>query len=379
VVSRFQLGITPTNRIPPTAALERCPLHLLGAMYALALRFVSYDEHCAIWHAQTSLSADTLWRFVYEELQEQVHQPEMSVVQASLLYLHKAPADEKRHSLTDTPFTWSWTGKLVGLTTSLGLHTECSMWAIPSWEKRLRRRLWWAVYAEDKWRSLLMGRPPYIHSEEWDVEELDSSHFGLTSADLPQREHVPFKSFIGLTQIAESVQKTFYSLKASQRLSNDMATSIQLARPLLEELEAWRSSSAEYGNLPDEPSDAPSGTVGRPSLHFAYHLLVIYVYRALFRPMVQSMTPPHIIDLEEPIVFDSSLDLADFNWGVPGLTSTTPFPGNLADDSRAEIVEDITRAAAECAAGMINRVRRFSFSDLSGFWHSCKFDSAFYV
>jgi hypothetical protein len=348
-------------------------------MYALALRFVSYDEHCAIWHAQTSLSADTLWRFVYEELQEQVHQPEMSVVQASLLYLHKAPADEKRHSLTDTPFTWSWTGKLVGLTTSLGLHTECSMWAIPSWEKRLRRRLWWAVYAEDKWRSLLMGRPPYIHSEEWDVEELDSSHFGLTSADLPQREHIPFKSFIGLTQIAESVQKTFYSLKTSQRLSNDMATSIQLARPLLEELEAWRSSSAEYGNLPDEPSDAPSGTVGRPSLHFAYHLLVIYVYRALFRPMVQSMTPPHIIDLEEPIVFDSSLDLADFNWGVPGLTSTTPFPGNLADDSRAEIVEDITRAAAECAAGMINRVRRFSFGDLSGFWHSCKFDSAFYV
>jgi hypothetical protein len=380
VVSRFQLGITPTNRVPPVAALERCPLHLLGAMYALGLRFVSYDEQCAVWYAQTSLSTDILWRFVYEELQEQVHQPEMSVVQASLLYLHKEPADEKRYSLVDTPFTWAWTGRLVGLTTSLALNTECSMWAIPSWEKRLRRRLWWAVYAEDKWRSLLMGRPPYIHSQEWDIEELDSSHFGPASANMSQKEHIHFRSFIGLTQIAESVQKTFYSLRASQKLSVDMGASIQAARPLLERLEAWRSSLAESGRLPDDPVDATSGTAEtRASLHFAYHLLVIYVYRALFRPMVQSMTPPQVIDLEEPIVFDSSLDLADFNWGAPGLTNTTPFPAaDAPDNSRMKVVEDITRAAAECAAGMINRVRRLSFGDLSGFWHSCRSNFTFY-
>lgn len=377
VVSRFQLGITSANRVPPAAALERCPLHLLGAMYALALRFVPYDEHLAVWFSQTSLSADALWRFVYEELQEHIHQPGLSVVQASLLYLHKEPADEKRHSLTDTPFTWSWTGQLVGLTTSLGLHTECSMWAIPSWEKRLRRRLWWAVYAEDKWRSLLLGRPSYIHSEEWDVEGLDSSHFGSVSADLSQEEHIPFQSFIGLTQIAESVQEAFYSLRASQKLSIDMSASIGVARPLLQRLEAWRSSSADFGHLSDEPSDAPNGTAGpRSSLQLAYHLLVIYVYRALFRPMVQSMTPPHVIDLEEPIVFDSSLDLANFNWDVPGLSNITPFPAaNVADDSRTEVVEDITRAATECAAGMINRVRRFSFGDLSSFWHSCESNS----
>jgi hypothetical protein len=380
VVSRFQLGITPTNRVPPAAALERCPLHLLGAMYALALRFVSYDEQCAVWHAQTSLSADILWRFVYEELQEQIHQPEMSVVQATLLYLHKEPADEKRHSLIDTPFTWSWTGKLVGLATSLALNTECSMWAIPSWEKRLRRRLWWAVYAEDKWRSLLMGRPPYIHSEEWDIEELDSSHFGSISPDSPRKEHIHFQSFIGLTQIAESVQETFYSLRASQKLSVDMGTSIQVARPLLEKLEAWRSSSAESGHLPDDPPEATSGNIGpRSSMHFAYRLLVIYVYRALFRPMVQSMTPPHVIDLEEPLVFNNTLDLADFNWSAPGLTNTTPFPApDTADDSRMKVVEDITRAAAECAAGMISHVRRLSFRDLSGFWHSCKFNLTLY-
>ena len=379
VVSRFQLGITPTNRVPPTAALERCPLHLLGAMYALALRFVSHDEHCAVWHAQTSLSTGILWRFVYEELQEQVHQPEMSVVQATLLYLHKEPADEKRHSLVDTPFTWSWTGKLVGLATSLALNTECSMWAIPSWEKRLRRRLWWAVYAEDKWRSLLMGRPPYIHSQEWDIEELDCSHFGPASAGMPQKEHIHFQSFIGLTQIAESVQETFYSLRASQKLSVDMGTSIQVARPLLQRLEAWRSSLAESGRHSHDPVDSSSGnTETRASLHFAYHLLVIYVYRALFRPMVQSMTPPHVIDLEEPIVFDNTLDLADFNWGAPGSTNTTPFPAADAPyDTQTKVVEDITRAAAECAAGMVNRVRRLSFGDFSGFWHSCKFNFTF--
>lgn len=365
VISRSHLGISSADGLPPRSALERCPLHLIAAIYASALRFVSDDEHLSVWNAQTSPSIDAIWRLVYEELQEDVHQSQLSVVQAALLYLHKDPSDEGRQPLSDTPFVWSWTGKLVGLTTSLGLHTECSMWAIPSWEKRLRKRIWWAVYAEDKWRSLLLGRPPYIHSQEWDIEDLDASDFGSVSRSRHDVGDNPFRIFVSLTRIAESVQETFYSLRAAQRLSIDMTASIQAARPLLQRLEIWRSSLVE---------SAPEATTPPYSIRFAYHVLVIYIYRALFRPMIQPSTPPHVIDLEEPIELDSSLNFDDFSWDAPGLVNITPFPAvNTVNDSQAEIVEDVAKAAIECAAGIINLARRLSFSDLSSFWPSCKY------
>lgn len=373
IISRSQLGISATNRLPPRSALERVPLHLLAAIYASALRFVADDEHLSVWNSQTSPSTDAIWRLVYEELQEDVHQSQLSVVQATLLYLHKDPSDDGRHTLSDTPFVWSWVGKLVGLTTALGLHTECSMWAIPSWEKRLRKRIWWAVYAEDKWRSLLMGRPPYINPQEWDIEDLDPSDFRSSSADKPNVETNLFRNFASLTRIAESVQATFYSLRAAQRLSVDMAASIQAARPLLQQLENWRSSQVVTSPHADE-TIAIENTAPPYSIRFAYHVLVIYIYRALFRPMVQPTTPPHVIDLEEPIAIDTSLNFEDFSWDAPGLVNTTPFPAtNSVTDSQVEIVEDLAKAAIECAAGVINLARRLSFNDLGGFWPSCKY------
>lgn len=350
-------------------------------MYASALRFVSDDEHLSVWHAQTSPSTDALWRLVYEELQEDVHHSQLSVVQATLLYLHKDPSDDGRNTLSDTPFVWSWVGKLVGLTTALGLHTECSMWAIPSWEKRLRKRIWWAVYAEDKWRALLMGRPPYIHQQEWDIENLEPSDFGPSSLRSSDDQNNPFQNFVGLTRIAESVQETFYSLRAAQKLSVDMAASIQAARPILQRLEVWRSSLVESAPRTGETSGVEN-TTPPYSIRFAYHVLVIYIYRALFRPMIQPSTPPHIIDLEEPIALDSTLNFDDFDapgfsWDAPGLVNMTPFPTlDAVTDSQVEIVEDVAKAAIECAAGVINLARRLSFSDLNSFWPSCKYHDA---
>lgn len=164
-------------------------------------------------HTYNELPVDRLWRMVYEIFVEEIHTPHLATLQAGLLYLHK-PLDENRSATADSPFTWSFVGSVVGLACSLGLHIECRMWGIPAWEKRLRRRLWWAVYAEDKWRSLLMGRPPYIRREEWDVSELDKGDFVLQAHSPPGCTDigdfdVPFRYLIDLTQIAETIHESF--------------------------------------------------------------------------------------------------------------------------------------------------------------------------
>ncbi|GAA5924328.1 Dal81p [Sporobolomyces koalae] len=51
----------------------------------------------------------------------------------------------------------------------LGLHIDCSGWAIPEREKALRTRLWWALRTQDAWSSFLNSRPSHIQPNNTSV------------------------------------------------------------------------------------------------------------------------------------------------------------------------------------------------------------------
>ena len=217
IVSRSQLGLSLSRSLPEQHVLQIIPVHLLAAIYASALPFTRFDEYLCILYAYSVPPTDRIWRMVWELLVEEVHTPHLAAIQAGLLYLHKSCL-ESQSSIGNSPFVWTFVGMLVGLSTSLGLHFECNPMGLPAWERRLRRRLWWAVYAEDKWRSLLMGRPPYIRREEWDVTDLEENDFRidqmqidfLLSPDVQlERDEVyaqQFRHFVRLSQLADEVQ-----------------------------------------------------------------------------------------------------------------------------------------------------------------------------
>ena len=58
-----------------------------------------------------------------------------------------------------------------------GLHLDASKWAIPQWERSLRKRLSWALYMQDVWTALAHGRPSHISDDDWAVKELLQSDF----------------------------------------------------------------------------------------------------------------------------------------------------------------------------------------------------------
>ncbi|ESU17370.1 urease [Fusarium graminearum PH-1] len=186
-----------------------------------------------------------IWNIVHESLQQQLRTPDLSVLTAGLMCLH-ATMNHRFATTTDT-FKWTWLGTLVGIAQNLGLHLETRMCAIPAEEKQMRARLWWALYIEDSWLSLLMGRPPYISDDEWDVGELDDTDFAIpTSIPCTNVGHAeitrPFRDMARLSVIAHSVQSSLYSLKASQKLSENLSLSIQTAQPIFEQLSSWRAS-----------------------------------------------------------------------------------------------------------------------------------------
>jgi hypothetical protein len=207
------LGLTQTQEIPNINRLAAIPTHLLAAIYGSALPYALHDDQLALLYAYTKPPLSKIWRIVYELFYEEIHTPHLSLLQAALLYVHKGFEDDQRYAFSHTPFIWSFIGSIVGLAHSLGLHLQCGMFGIPAQEKRLRRRLWWAVYVEDKFMSLLMGRPPYIHQDEWDVTELQDSDFDLqysfqSVAPFTSSAHIPFRHMTRLALVAESIQQS---------------------------------------------------------------------------------------------------------------------------------------------------------------------------
>ncbi|KAL3442920.1 hypothetical protein BJX65DRAFT_321050 [Aspergillus insuetus] len=363
LVSLFITHIFPSLPIVPhfigSESLQTIPVHLLAALYASALPFAKFDEVLSLVYAFAPPPAAQLWRLSLDLILEEIHTPHLSVLQAGLLYLHKSYDGPQQSSVADTPFLWSFIGTMTGLASSLGLQFECRPMGMPLWERRLRRRLWWAIYIEDKWRALLLGRPPYIRLDEWDVTDLDESDFEGAPADR-------FMRIAKMARIADDIQLSLYSLRAAQRLSPNLPDSLQTARILLRQLQEWLSLL---------PPPMQSSTSDRPELstcvHFAYLLLEIFIFRALLRPMVRSAPPPRLIDETEPLPLFPDLNVDDYIAqiiDVDNFVSEEEPTVNINEEDKS--VPIILNAAENCAASMLRLVSRMEAREMSTFWYS---------
>jgi hypothetical protein len=95
VVSHSHFGVTSVSPIPHLGSLEQVPVHLLAAVYASSLPYISGNEQLSMWDVRSIPSAKVLWKFVQESLAEQTDRPQLSVLQASLLYLHNDTGSSK--------------------------------------------------------------------------------------------------------------------------------------------------------------------------------------------------------------------------------------------------------------------------------------------
>lgn len=214
---------------------------LLAGMYLLALRWWSQDP---ILSQHSRPSAYHLEELANRSLNLAMQRPKLSVLQAGLLLL-------QRRQATD----WGLTVQLVALAQDLGLHLDCSTWSIPMWERRLRRRLAWALYMQDKWTALVHGRPSHIQTADWAVTPLTASDFNeeFTTADQElmaeeeseeaERSRLIFAQMIELTGIMAEVIDVFYTQKAVAEFDQGgrYATRLILekAKPVQLKLKDW--------------------------------------------------------------------------------------------------------------------------------------------
>ncbi|KUJ15951.1 uncharacterized protein LY89DRAFT_735093 [Mollisia scopiformis] len=141
-----------------------------------SLRGVIYGLGCAMWSQDSALkhhppvSQPELFEHAHAALNRELDSPKLATLQTCLLILHEQ-ADAS--GTTESPRIWTLACQATACAQSLGLHQDPTNWKIPLWEKKLRKKLWWATYVTDLWTSICHGQTPHIVEGTYDTSELD--------------------------------------------------------------------------------------------------------------------------------------------------------------------------------------------------------------
>ncbi|KAH0558404.1 hypothetical protein GP486_004939 [Trichoglossum hirsutum] len=265
---------------------------LLAAVYILVLNWWSYSSDLA---NLPKPDVKELERLALKTINDVIHRPKLSTVQAGLLLLQRPEGD-----------SWALTAQLVAVGQELGLHLDCSKWKIPDWERGLRKRLAWALFMQDKWGALTHGRPSHIFRSNWAVRPVVKEDFPENAADEDDEEGsaevekgiMLFSQMISLTEILSEVLETFYTIKAAQEIENEGKDGTRLilerAKPVQIKLKEW------FSRLPgclrmDSTKIRKLSSTGY--LHLAYFATEITLHRRIVRSLNPTTTDPYLLHI----------------------------------------------------------------------------------
>ena len=264
---------------------------ILAAVYILAINWWDHSEELV---NAPKPDVRELERLARVTLADAMYRPKLSTVQAGLLLSQRPEGDQ-----------WAPTAQLVAIGQELGLHLDCSNWKIPPWERGLRKRLAWALYMQDKWGSLVHGRPSHIFASNWAVQPLSPNDFPDVEYDESdteesaeyERGRLLFTQMIILSQILAEVLDTFYTLQAMAAVTaagpQGTHLVLQLAKPVQLKLKDWFAALPQCLRMDSSSNSAtPSSKLSSTGfLHLAYFATEITLHRRIIRSLSSTAAP----------------------------------------------------------------------------------------
>lgn len=160
----------------------KIPASLRGAVYGLGSMFWQHDPGLG---GNLPFDLHDLFEEAQSSLQREFHAPNLWKLQACLLLLYERPAD---NATIETPRTWVLSAHIVACAQMIGLHRDPTHWRLSTWEKKLRRKLWWATYTADIWSSVCHGNPPHVYPASFTTLPPDIDDLAFDE-DVPEELH----------------------------------------------------------------------------------------------------------------------------------------------------------------------------------------------
>lgn len=283
---------------------------LLGAIYALALGWWAYMPSLPADQLQNKPNKDAAYQLALESFSHMAKRPKLSAVQAGLLLLQYQKVTQNG--------TWPLLSQVVALAQDVGLHLDCKQWKIPRWERKLRRRLAWAVWVEDKWFALTHSRPSLLNNRaDWLVTPLNDEDFPdkppADGEDIEGSSDVYcgkliFQYLVYLTDVVDHLLRSLYTARSLRDLKDTMEI-LQVARPLQQKLKDWAISVPEDIKMSSLKNRKFSSN---GYLYLAYLSAEITLHRRIIHSLDESSTPPDLIRVCRSAAKERLLAALDF-------------------------------------------------------------------
>jgi hypothetical protein len=271
---------------------------LLAAVYLIALDYHMYDSSLGeeLVNAGEESGQAVLEAVAERTMADDFKRPKLSTLEAGLLLLQRCRVRPETSN-------WMFSVQMIALAQGLGLHVDCQDWAIPEWEKGLRKRLAWALYLQDRWGAMIHGRPPMLSDDDWDLQMCTQADFPEPPSDEHTGPDANLYFYAGeaifirhtqLAQILTEVMRNFYTSAATKPGGTldqvGAVAATELAKPLMLQLRQWHADLPEQLRLENAQ---PRKLSANGSLHIAYVAVEVALHRALVR-LLNPSTPPQL-------------------------------------------------------------------------------------
>ncbi|KFA63721.1 hypothetical protein S40285_07116 [Stachybotrys chlorohalonatus IBT 40285] len=262
----------------------------LAGVYMLASKWWHYDRELS---SQKKPDIDALERLARASLQSVIDRPKLSTIQGGLLLLQHRWSDDGG---------WALSAQMVAVAQELGIDSNCAGWAVPAWEKGLRKRLGWAIFMMDKWMALCHGRPSHIVDDDWTPEALCEDDLSDSEDDADTIEastevaagKTAFEWMISLTHIISEMLQKFYSRKALVDASSNIRTVLEKVKPVQVKLREWHQRLPASLMLGAAKSRRLSSNA---SLHLAYFAAEVTLHRVILSSLLRHPCDPYIMQI----------------------------------------------------------------------------------
>ncbi|KAH7308439.1 fungal-specific transcription factor domain-containing protein [Stachybotrys elegans] len=173
-----------------------------------------------------------------------------------------------------TANAWHWIGIASRTAMGLGMHRDAQGSTLVPHNKRMWRRVWWLLFQSDLWISLQYGRPPSIHLDDCNVQQLQASDF-LDCGHQAQSEY-----HIQMSLLAAILSE---ALRARLRASGTGAW-LPTLKKTDERLATWALHLPQQLRL-NSTSRCP---IWSSNLHLHYNMALILLHRLQPHPSPES-------------------------------------------------------------------------------------------
>ncbi|KAJ9157396.1 Fungal specific transcription factor domain containing protein [Pleurostoma richardsiae] len=345
--------ILSSRQIPTTDDdVDKMPLAFVAAICATSLPFIIYDDALCVEHSDAP-SPTEVFRIAWTALQLESHDVRLSTIQASLLVLQRQAREDL---FGEASVNWRLCGMVVASCQTLGLNRDPTCWKmLEPWERRLRKRLWWAVFVTETWTAFGQGMPSHIDLDQCDVPLLEMDDFrddGVRSEDVrgSERHAHQFYYLVPLTLILRDINTAFFTVRAMRSTTGDLQLALNTAKPLRARLMQWHQSlppslrlthgaGSTAESQPGSSSGIDNDLSSTGSLRLAYVVAHLSLFRALLRPLAMAALTAQSLS-DQPSFWDSE--------------------GAVA----------VVQGALGSAKELVNFIESLTAADWDSFWHS---------